>query len=231
MASFHPLHRIRQELKELVRAHGGISQTEAREEMLRFLKAFRLPQGEELLDKYAFELSGGICQRVSIAMAMSLHPRILFADEPTSALDVTVQKLVAEELLRLRETEGTSLVVVSHNMGVISYLSDTVLVMYAGIAVETGSRQMVIQRPLHPYTQALIQAIPRMDGPLPARQAGRSGKSGGAGPAGQPNDSGVPVHSGCPYGPRCPRRTEQCLEELPPLREAEPEHTVRCWHL
>ena len=224
MESFHPMRRIRSELAELVKAHPEVTLPEARKEMLRLLAAFQLPNGEEILNRYASQLSGGICQRTSLALAMSLRPAVLFGDEPTSALDAASQKLVAAELLRLRDAEGTAMLMVSHNMGVISYLADEILVLYAGLVLEQGPRETVIRRGAHPYTQELIRSIPRMSGPLP-RPARPSQTAAGSGTEDRR------LLPGCPYAPRCPRSGPRCIQELPPLQEAESGHRVRCWQL
>ncbi len=160
--SFHPVKKIRSQLFELAKSH-GIRDTQALEDqMIKIMEKINLKDGKRILGSYAFELSGGMCQRVSIAMAMVMNPKLLFGDEPTSALDVTVQKSVVDELLRLRDEYGTTMVIVSHNMGVISYMADRIYVMYAGVIVESGSNDQVMCRPVHPYTKRLIQAVPSM---------------------------------------------------------------------
>ena len=139
MDSFHPIRKIGKELRLFVKAHQTVSYPKAENEMLRLMEKFGLRDGREILGKYAFELSGGMCQRTAAALAMVRKPEVLFADEPTSALDVTVQKQVVEEMLRVREEAGTSILIVSHNIGVISYMADKIYVMYAGSVVEYGS--------------------------------------------------------------------------------------------
>ena len=135
MDSFHPIRKIGKELRLFVKAHQTVSYPKAENEMLRLMEKFGLRDGREILGKYAFELSGGMCQRTAAALAMVRKPEVLFADEPTSALDVTVQKQVVEEMLRVREEAGTSILIVSHNIGVISYMADKIYVMYAGSVV------------------------------------------------------------------------------------------------
>ena len=216
MQSFHPVRKIRKELQELVKAHEGISVKEAENEMVHYMEKFHLHDPESILDKYAFELSGGMCQRTSIAMAMVLRPQILFADEPTSALDVTVQKQVVEEMMRLREEDGTTIVMVSHNMGVISYMSDEIYVMLVGYIVEYGSRNDVMNHTIHPYSKDLIDVIPKMGRPAPRKVR---------------NEPINKSEKGCPYCYNCVYKTQRCEEEIPDIREIEPEHFVRCWNV
>lgn len=214
IASFHPIRKIRSELFELVRAHGSMSTKEAEEAMLKAMEAISLTDGKRILSRYAFELSGGMCQRTSIAMAMVLKPRILFADEPTSALDVTVQKQVCDEMMKIRDMSGTAIFMVSHNMGVISYMSDKVYVMLSGRVMESGSRDDIINHTAHPYTKRLISVIPRMNKAVPrgvsARQTDRKSL-------------------GCPYYVGCEICSDRCRNEVPPLKEISPGHFVRCW--
>ena len=213
VSSFHPIRKIKSELYELVKAHGKTSTQEAEKEMLRAMEAISLRDGDRILNHYAFELSGGMCQRTSIAMAMVLKPKILFADEPTSALDVTVQKQVCGEMMKIRDDSGTSIFMVSHNMGVISYMSDKIYVMLSGRVMESGTRDDIIARTVHPYTKKLISVIPRMNKPVPrgisVREPDRSAK-------------------GCPYKKACEICCAACEEEVPPMREIEPGHFVRC---
>lgn len=214
--SFHPIRKIRSELHELVKAHGNMSVKDAEAEMIRYMEKFHLHDPESILDKYAFELSGGMCQRTSIAMAMVLKPQILFADEPTSALDVTVQKQVVEEMMRLRKEDNTTIVMVSHNMGVISHMSDEIYVMLVGYIVEYGSKDAVMHHTLHPYTQDLVSVIPKMDKPAPRKVRTQ-----------QINKSGV----GCPYCNTCQHATEKCKQQMPDFREVEENHFIRCWNV
>lgn len=213
VASFHPIRKIRSELFELVKAHGGMSTKEAEEAMLKAMEAISLYDGQRVLSHYAFELSGGMCQRTSIAMAMVLKPKILFADEPTSALDVTVQKQVCDEMMKIRDDSGTAIFMVSHNMGVISHMSDKIYVMLSGRVMESGSRDDVINHTGHPYTKKLISVIPRMNKPVPrgvsARQPDRTAK-------------------GCPYAAGCEMCCDKCKDELPSAKEISPGHFVRC---
>lgn len=212
-ASFHPIRTIKSELHELVRAHGTMGTREAEQEMLRAMERISLPDGERILGQYAFELSGGMCQRTSIAMAMVMKPRILFADELTSALDVTVQKQVVEEMMKIRDDFGTAIFMVSHNMGVISHMSDYIYVMLSGRVMECGTRDEVIGHTLHPYTKNLIEVIPRMNRPAPRGMSMRGAACGAA---------------GCPFRPACPHKKTECDGGIPRLEEVSPGHFVRC---
>lgn len=211
--SFHPIRKIKSQLKELVRSHGGVSYEEAEERMLKLLWNMRLENGKNLLDSYAFELSGGMCQRVSIAMAMCLRPDILFADEPTSALDVTVQAQVVEELMQLRDTYQTSIMIVSHNMGVIAHMSDLIVVMYAGLVLESGTPEKILGDAKHPYTKNLIHAIPRLHAPT------------AKGIRTCIQDRTAP---GCPYCECCFDCTDICRNIMPSLYHVDTMHQVRC---
>ena len=155
-----------------------------------------------------------MCQRTAAALAMVRKPEVLFADEPTSALDVTVQKQVVEEMLRVREEAGTSILIVSHNIGVISYMADKIYVMYAGSVVEYGSTREIIRYSAHPYTQNLIQAVPKMNQPI-FRAAGTAMRA--------------QESSGCPYVNHCPEKKKICEEQMPAFREILDGHYVRCW--
>lgn len=211
--SFHPIRRVRSQLHELVKAHGGLSYGEADARFKEILAKMELHDGDRILDSYAYEMSGGMCQRVSIAMSMVLHPKLILADEPTSALDVTVQKQVVSELVRLRDDYGNSIMIVSHNMGVISCISDSIAVMYAGMVLEHGTKEMVIRTPLHPYTKALIAAIPSMHRPIPRGIV--------------PSEFDRSFFC-CPYCKGCSFSVEQCRSEIPSLYETDTGHFVRC---
>jgi oligopeptide/dipeptide ABC transporter ATP-binding protein len=212
--AFHPLRKIGKQLRELIRCHDKMTYREAEDQMLELLACMNLKDGKRILDSYAFELSSGMCQRVSVAMAMVLRPGLLLADEPTSALDVTVQAQVVAELMKIRDDFGTAIVIVSHNMGVISHMADQMMVMYAGMVVDYGETAEIIHRPLHPYTQNLIRAVPRL---------------------GAPASRGIKTYTydgtigGCFFNSGCAYRRPECMEEMPPLREIKSGRWVRCW--
>lgn len=198
--SMNPIRKIGVQFYEALRAHGSFDKQEARQRVLKILSQLRLTDGERILESYPFELSGGMNQRVAIALAMVLHPALLLADEPTSALDVTVQAQVVRQLMDLRDNFGTGMMIVTHNMGVISYMVDKVAVMYAGRVVEYGGKLDVLKHPRHPYTKALIAAIPQLHG------------SGMVGIPGQPPVFGA-QEAGCPFAPRCGSARQECGRE------------------
>lgn len=162
--SFCPVRTVGSQMYESMKAHRKIPRAQAREKALALLEKLEFPDGPRIWNSYPFQLSGGMNQRVAIALAMLLEPLALLADEPTSALDVVAQKQVLGELLQLRELFGTAMVVVSHDMGVVSALADTVLVLHQGTPVEYGPAQQVLRHPQHPCTQQLLAAVPRLEG-------------------------------------------------------------------
>ncbi len=210
--SFHPTRKIKSQLLEMVKMH-GMNPREAEADMLRLMDVFRLDNPKRILNSYAFELSGGMCQRVSIAMSMVLKPKILMADEPTSALDVISQKEVINELMKVRDRLGTAIVIVSHHMGVISHMADKMLVMYAGSVFEYGKKEDVIKNAHHPYTKNLVAAVPKLGQPLPRNIS----------------ESRIDrTIEGCPYCNGCKECGEGCDCHMPPLVEMEPGYFVRC---
>lgn len=162
-ASMCPIRTIEDQLYESVLEHEKISRKEIRDRALELFETMRFADGERVLKSYPFELSGGMNQRVGIMMAMVLNPCLLFADEPTSALDVTVQAQVVKEMMKMRETYGTTIAIVTHNIGVVEYMADKVAVMYQGKLVEYGRKEDVIRHPQEPYTKKLISAVLRLD--------------------------------------------------------------------
>ncbi len=211
--SFHPTRTLRRQLYEVADCHRDVSRAEAERRMISYLETFGIDAPQRVLDGYSFELSGGMCQRASIAMAMALSPSLILADEPTSALDVVTQKQVVAQLADLRDESGVSVLFVSHNIGVVAGLADDVLVMYAGCIVERGLAALVMNAPLHPYTRNLVAAVPRMDRPL-----ARAIKV-------PPADRSL---SGCPYRLGCRAACDACADAFPMLTEAAPGHFVRC---
>lgn len=211
--SFNPVRKVRKQLYELVDAHNQISHQEAEARLKEILARINLKDVDRILDSYAFEMSGGMCQRVSIAMTLVLNPKLILADEPTSALDVITQKQVVQEMLKLRDDYHNTIMVVSHNMGVISYMSDMVAVMYNGRVLEYGRKDCIINSPIHFYTKKLIAAIPSVHRPLP-------------------NGIRLPKTSrdkeGCPFCDVCERCTDLCREKMPELKTVEQGHQVCC---
>ena len=217
MQSFHPIIKIKDQLLELVNSHKGLmTYSEAEERMLALLKNMRITDGRRILNSYAFELSGGMCQRASIAMAMVLNPKLILADEPTSALDVTVQAQVVEELMKLRGNYGSSVLVVSHNMGVIAHIADKIVIMFSGRVLEYGEKQEIIKHPRHPYTINLLKSVPRLNAPLPMKIK---------------TYNRMPEATGCPLYGRCDRAQKRCRDESPEETMIANGHMVRCWYV
>ncbi len=214
--SFHPIRKIRAQFLEAMKSHGYCDSDQATDLVLETFYKIGLNDVDRVLDSYPFELSGGMNQRVAIALAMVLQPRLLLADEPTSALDVTVQVQCVKEFLDLRDRFDTAIIMVTHNMGIISYMADKIAVMYAGMVVEYGTKQDILTNSMHPYTRALIASIPNLKGAPPK------------GIPGQPPVLGEEFQ-GCCFAPRCALCSEICTEELPRLQFIDEHHAIRCY--
>ena len=213
-----PVQTIGYHFWETMNSHGERrSRRECDEKATHLLEKLRLQNPERILKKYPFELSGGMNQRVGIALAMINNPEMILADEPTSALDVTVQMQVLKELHDLRQEFQTAVALVTHSIGVVAGLCDTVGVMYGGRVVEWGSCEELLSRPSHPYTKALIDAVPTEYGNDPK------------GISGMPPDFGE-IISGCPFSPRCPYASSECTRNMPEQRNVNENHWVRCIH-
>jgi oligopeptide/dipeptide ABC transporter ATP-binding protein len=195
-ASLNPIRKIHVQFYEAMCAHGKVSRAESREKAAAILRNLEFPDPDRILDSCPAQLSGGMNQRVAIAIAMALDPDILLADEPTSALDVTVQAQIVEELIHLRDTYNTCILMITHNMGVVAKMADMVAVMYGGRVIEYGPRTEVLYHSAHPYTKALMAAIPKLDG-VPPR--GIPGKKPDVFP-----------EVGCGFAPRCRCASTDC---------------------
>jgi peptide/nickel transport system ATP-binding protein len=206
MTSLNPVQRVGRQIAEQVRAHEAVSGTAARGRAVDLLRSVGIPDAARRVDDYPHEFSGGMRQRVMIAMALSCRPRVLIADEPTTALDVTIQAQILDLIRNLRAETGSSVVLITHDMGVVAELADRVQVMYGGRIVEQGPTQAIFHDPLHPYTWGLLGSIARLDRPRPKRLKTIAGTPASAGN----------VPSGCVFADRCPHRFERCSEP-PPL--------------
>jgi oligopeptide/dipeptide ABC transporter ATP-binding protein len=219
MTSLNPVFTIGDQVAETFRIHQGFSGRKARENAVEMLHQVRIPDPEKRALQYPHELSGGMRQRVMIAMALACRPDLLIADEPTTALDVTVQAQILNLMNELKHRYGTAILFISHNLGIISGISDTVIVMYAGMIVEYACSKDLFESPFHPYTRGLLNSLPRME----------AGEKVGALTAirGSVPD---PVHypPGCRFHPRCPKAIPDCARDIPPLSSVAERHLVRC---
>jgi peptide/nickel transport system ATP-binding protein/oligopeptide transport system ATP-binding protein len=217
MTALNPVQRIGKQVVEQIRAHGEDDEDAATERARALLERVGIPRPAERLRAFPHELSGGMRQRVMIAMALSCDPRLLIADEPTTALDVTIQAQILEEVRRLRAETDAGVILITHDLGVVADVADRVAVMYAGQIVEEGTLDEIFYDPQHPYTWGLLGSIARVDRPRPERLPAI---------AGTPPSLADPPH-GCRFRPRCPHAFPQC-SELPPL-EVRAGHPDRCW--
>ncbi len=208
LTALNPVYTVGWQIGEMFKVHRDISRREARERTIELLELVGIPSARERVDAYPHEFSGGMRQRVMIAMSLALDPDVLIADEPTTALDVTVQAQVMSLLAELQERYQMGLILITHDLGVVADVADKVVVMYAGREVETADVEPLYAEPLHPYTLGLMRSIPRAD---------QKGKR--LDPIiGQPPDLGN-IPPGCPFHPRCPLARERCTTDVPPLRE------------
>jgi oligopeptide/dipeptide ABC transporter ATP-binding protein len=221
MTSLNPVHRVGVQVAEAIRLHQGVGRNEARQRATAMLAKVGISDPERRFHSYPFQLSGGMRQRVMIAMALSCLPRLVIADEPTTALDVTIQAQILTLMRRLKEEIGASILLITHDLGVIAETSDRVSVMYAGRVVESANVASLFNDPKHPYTQGLILSVPIMDRPVP------EGRLLETIPGTVPNLSDLPV--GCTFQERCAKVFGRCREEEPPLIDAGANHWVRCW--
>jgi len=217
MTSLNPVFTVESQITEGILAHFRISKAEARDRALHLLQEVGIPDPAERLKAYPHQLSGGMRQRVMIAIALSAEPEILVADEPTTALDVTVQAQILEVLDELRSRRGMAVLLITHDLGIVAGRADRVAVMYAGQIVEEAPTPQLFAKPSHPYTQGLFASVPRITGPLQRLNPIR-----GTVPAA----SGWP--SGCRFRPRCPKAFDRSEVE-PPLIPVGPDHSMRCW--
>ena len=217
LTSLNPLYRIGKQLVETIEAHTKYHGAAARRRAIDLLGEVGLPAAEARIDNYPHQFSGGMRQRVVIALALAADPELVIADEPTTALDVSVQAQIIALLKRICRERGTAIMLITHDMGVIAEVADRVAVMYAGRIVEIGAVRDVIKRPLHPYSAGLMGSIPKLDSDLD-RLVQISGS--------MPRLTSIP--SGCPFHPRCPRVFEPCARSRPDLTESGQSH-VACW--
>ena len=218
MTSLNPIHRCGSQIAESLRLHRGMNKKQAMEEAVKLMKAVGIANPEARALEYPHQMSGGMRQRVMIAMALACRPNILIADEPTTALDVTIQAQILDLIRELNEELRTAVLFITHDLGVVSELCDTVIVMYTGRIVEQAPTAELFKDPKHPYTIGLLEAIPRITKerePLATIQ----------GMVPNPTER----IEGCSFWPRCPKCTEQCKKEAPPMTRLSEDRRVRCW--
>jgi len=222
MTSLNPVFTIERQLREPFMIHQKMSRREANRKVHNILSDVKIPNPKRVAKQYPFQLSGGMRQRVMIAMALACKPDILIADEPTTALDVTIQAQVLKLMNELKDEQGTSILFITHDLGVINQMADDVIVMYCGEVVEMAESKTIFQsaKSSHPYTEGLLHSIPRLDTPIGARLD--------AIPGSVPHPLDLPP--GCKFAPRCKYRTEKCEKEHPDLIEVAPNHKVRCFY-
>ena len=221
MTSLNPVFTIGNQLAESIILHLKKNKKEARRHALDMLKKVGLARAEDILNSYPHELSGGMRQRVMIAMALSCKPKLLIADEPTTALDVTIQAQILNLMKELQQGSDTAIMLITHDLGVVAEMADKVIVMYAGQVVEETDVFTLFENPLHPYTQGLIASVPHLELDGEEQLASIPGTV--------PSLQQMPV--GCRFHTRCPYAMDQCITRQPQLMEAEPGHQVRCWLL
>jgi len=219
MTSLNPVLTIGRQLTETLELHQNMNKQEARVRAAELLATVGIPDAERRLGDYPHQFSGGMRQRVMIAMALSCNPRLIIADEPTTALDVTIQAQILDLMQSLADEFGTAMVIITHNLGVVARYAHRVVVMYAGRIVETGTAEDIYRNPKHPYTIALLNSVPRLDATERVRLDAIEGL---------PPDL-VDMPPGCAFAPRCKFAFEQCTQEAPVLEETNPNHTSACW--
>jgi len=219
MTSLNPVYTVGDQIMEAILLHKDVNKKEAREQSIDMLRKVGISLPEQRVDEYPHQLSGGMRQRVMIAMALSCDPQLLIADEPTTALDVTIQAQILDLMNGLKDKFNMAIMMITHDLGVIAEISDRVAVMYAGKIVEYTDVKTLFANPKHPYTWGLMHSIPRLDKEVEKLSAI---------PGIVPSPLNFPP--GCKYNTRCPLADEKCRTEEAPLVEVEPGHKVRCWH-
>ncbi len=219
MTSLNPVQTVGDQIIEAVQLHRPLNASNARARALEMLRLVKIPSPETRLDEYPHQLSGGMRQRVMIAMALACDPKLLIADEPTTALDVTIQAQILDLLRDLRERTGAAIMLITHDLGVVAELAHRVIVMYAGRIVEEAPVDLLFADPQHPYTLGLLGSIPRLGSDGDERLTAIEGVV--------PNPYALPP--GCRFSPRCPLADARCQAEQPSLREIAPGHRTACW--
>jgi len=222
MTSLNPVLTIGKQVREVLTLHRGLSREDASRRALEMLRLVHIPEAERRIEQYPHQLSGGMRQRVMIAMALACEPRLLIADEPTTALDVTIQAQILDLMRELKRRTGAAIVLITHDLGVVAEMAQRVVVMYAGRKVEEASVGDLFARPRHPYTRGLLDSMPKL------RAGGDDARRLAEIPGTVPSLMEPIV--GCTFAPRCAFATERCRIEYPPLEEKAPGHVAACWH-
>ena len=220
MSALDPVYTCGSQITEAILNHKGMSKEEASNRAIKLLKQVGIPHPETIFHAYPHELSGGMLQRVMIAMALSCNPQLLIADEPTTALDVTVQARILDLLNKIKKDYNMAILLITHDLGVVAEMADRVAVMYAGQIVEEADVLTIFKKPKHPYTRGLIKSVP------PLHQKDKTLYSI---PGTVPSISSMP--KGCRFHPRCSLATDLCREKEPDQQKVDPQHMVKCWHI
>jgi len=220
MTSLNPVYKIGDQIMEAIIRHQGLSKSEAREKAIDMLRLVGIPSPEERVDNYPHEFSGGMRQRAMIAIALSCQPDLLIADEPTTALDVTIQAQILELLKELSEKIDTSIILITHDLGVVADVCERICVMYGGLIMEEGTAEEIFYEPMHPYTMGLLKSIPRVNEESEKQRLIPI-------PGSPPDMIKPPV--GCPFAARCPYTMKICMEKMPEYSVTETGHRAVCW--
>jgi peptide/nickel transport system ATP-binding protein len=222
MTSLNPVFTVGNQIAEAVRLHEGLDKKAAHDRAVEMLRQVDIPEPKKRVNEYPYQLSGGMRQRIMIAMALVCSPRVLIADEPTTALDVTVQAQIFDLLKEIQKRTGTSIIFITHDMASIAEMTNRVVVMYAGHKVEDGPVEKILIEPRHPYTKALISCVPHLES-NPSEQRPSLTEIPGMVP------SLIMLGRGCPFAPRCNQAMSRCTKEMPPEFDIGPDHTAACW--
>ncbi|MBM3596734.1 MAG: ABC transporter ATP-binding protein [Alphaproteobacteria bacterium] len=220
MTSLNPVLSIGWQIVETLRLHQRMTRKQALARAVELLELVRIPEARQRIEQYPHQLSGGMRQRVMIAMALACNPKVLIADEPTTALDVTIQAQILALMEEIKERLGTAIILITHDLGVVAEMAERVVIMYAGRKVEEAPVEALFTRPRHPYTIGLLGSIPRLDDDHPRR---RLNEIAGMVP------SLIDMPQGCAFSARCTYATERCRAEYPPLEQKAPGHIAACW--
>lgn len=221
MTALNPVYTVGNQLAEVYRVHRNMSKKQALEKAVNMLEKVGIPGPKNRLKEYPYQLSGGLRQRVMIAMALACQPQLLIADEPTTALDVTIQAQILDLVIKLRKELGTAIILITHDLGVIAEITDRVMVMYTGSIMESASTVELFEKPLHPYTRGLLRSIPGTG----ATDENELYEIKGNVP------SLLNLPQGCRFNTRCPMAVDICTQKRPELREIYPDHSVACWRV